>query len=70
MTAKSMVDPVCGMTVSADEGVSLTYEGVMFHFCSETCRREFLRHPRSYVDIPSTAAAGVSSPGSPGTRSP
>ena len=48
----SVTDPVCGMRVSTDEGIVLIYEGVEIHFCSEACRLEFVRHPRTYLDIP------------------
>ena len=55
-------DPVCGATVPPDEGVSLFYEGIELRFCSETCQREFLRHPRAYLDIP-MAESPSSTPG-------
>ncbi len=54
MASGSVTDPVCGMLVSADEGVELVYEGAELRFCSESCRQEFLRHPRVYLDIPRT----------------
>lgn len=46
------VDPVCGMKVPVDEGISLVYGGIEFVFCSEACRREFLRNPRAHTDVP------------------
>lgn len=54
MALGSDVDPVCGMTVPKDEGVSLFYEGAELRFCSEDCRQEFQRRPRTYLDIPSS----------------
>jgi YHS domain-containing protein len=54
MALGSDLDPVCGMSVSRDEGVSLFYEGRELRFCSEDCRQEFLRRPRTYLDIPSS----------------
>ena len=44
------VDPVCGMTVVADESsYPLEHEGVAYHFCSAGCRREFEANPAAYV---------------------
>jgi YHS domain-containing protein len=57
MTGSSTKDPVCGMHVPADEGLPLAFEGVELRFCSEACRQEFLRHPRAYMDIPSSPAS-------------
>ena len=43
-------DPVCGMELEeASAGGEADYEGNRYYFCSETCRGEFLRHPRQYV---------------------
>ena len=43
-----MRDPVCSMPV--DEGTQLVVElgGARFHFCSEFCRQQFIRHPGAY----------------------
>jgi trehalose synthase len=41
-------DPVCGMLIRSDD-VETTIGGQQFHFCSEGCRNEFLRHPQSYL---------------------
>jgi len=44
------VDPVCGMTVAADESsYPLEHEGVTYYFCSAGCRREFEADPAAYV---------------------
>jgi trehalose synthase len=40
-------DPVCGMPIRS-EHMQATVEAQTFHFCSESCRAEFLRHPQSY----------------------
>ena len=48
----SATDPVCGMPVPPESPVSMSYEGADLRFCSEFCRREFLLHPRLYVDQP------------------
>jgi len=44
------VDPVCGMTVTADSsGHPLEHEGVIYYFCRADCRREFGKDPAAYV---------------------
>jgi xanthine dehydrogenase accessory factor len=44
------VDPVCGMTVTADEsGLPLEYEGTAYYFCRTGCRREFEADPSAFV---------------------
>jgi xanthine dehydrogenase accessory factor len=44
------VDPVCGMTVTADSsGRPLTHDGQTYYFCSARCRREFEADPAAYA---------------------
>jgi xanthine dehydrogenase accessory factor len=44
------VDPVCGMTVTADSsGHPLEHEGVTYYFCCAGCRREFEKDPAANV---------------------
>src|SRR5439155_14617895 len=51
-----LLDPVCGMTVERDSARHLAeHGGVVYAFCSVTCRSRFARDPAAYV--PSTAAA-------------
>jgi trehalose synthase len=45
---KAARDPVCGMPVRSDD-LETTVGGQTFHFCSEGCRNEFIRHPQSYL---------------------
>ena len=43
------VDPVCGMTVAADETTRpFVHEGVTYHFCSAGRRGAFERDPAAY----------------------
>jgi len=43
------VDPVCGMTVAADDTTRpFEHEGVTYHFCSAGCRGAFERDPAAY----------------------
>jgi Cu+-exporting ATPase len=43
-------DPVCGMTVDPDAGKpSLAYEGLIYHFCCDGCRKKFEAAPQEYL---------------------
>jgi len=45
-----MLDPVCGMSVSADKNAGqLTYRGQDYLFCSEKCRAKFAADPESFL---------------------
>ena len=44
------VDPVCGMTVTADRSsYPLEHKGVTYYFCRAGCRREFEQDPAAYL---------------------
>ena len=44
------VDPVCGMTVSADaSGRPVEHEGSTYYFCCVGCRDAFVKEPASYL---------------------
>jgi xanthine dehydrogenase accessory factor len=44
------IDPVCGMTVAADESSHpLVHDGVTYYFCRAGCRRAFEADPAAYV---------------------
>jgi xanthine dehydrogenase accessory factor len=44
------VDPVCGMTVVADDSsYPLVHDGVTYYFCRAGCRRAFEADPEAYV---------------------
>jgi len=45
---ETIKDPVCGMTVRAEEGLSLSHGNQSFHFCSQLCMRSFRAHPEEY----------------------
>jgi YHS domain-containing protein len=43
-------DPVCGMTVVADDSsFPLQHSGVTYYFCRAGCRRAFEADPAAYV---------------------
>jgi xanthine dehydrogenase accessory factor len=44
------VDPVCGMTVTADaSALQLRHDGVTHYFCCAGCRRTFEENPDAYI---------------------
>lgn len=43
------IDPVCGMTISADGEITRDYEGETFHLCSQVCARKFDQDAIAYV---------------------
>ncbi len=44
------VDPVCGMTVTADaSSMPVEHDGVMYYFCCAGCHRRFTDHPEAYI---------------------
>jgi xanthine dehydrogenase accessory factor len=44
------VDPVCGMTVTADAtAMPFTHDGVTYYFCCAGCRRTFEENPDAYI---------------------
>jgi xanthine dehydrogenase accessory factor len=55
MTAASQpdtaVDPVCGMTVNADEtSRPFEFEGTTYYFCAPGCRTAFEKSPHSFIE--------------------
>lgn len=43
-------DPVCGMVVDPQGGKpTVTHEGHVYHFCSDSCRNKFEKGPDSYL---------------------
>ncbi|MFI5396019.1 MAG: alpha-glucan family phosphorylase [Candidatus Binatia bacterium] len=49
-------DPVCGMDVRPEEGLSLSHHGQTFYFCSQLCMRTFRAHPEHYGGLPAAVA--------------
>lgn len=41
-------DPVCGMTVLPERGLTASHENETLYFCSEYCRNRFLQRPEQY----------------------
>ncbi len=44
-------DPVCGMKVAQDQHV-ITYQQIVFAFCSIQCKERFVANPRLYIGHP------------------
>jgi xanthine dehydrogenase accessory factor len=49
-TVTTAIDPVCGMTVAADEtSRPYEYEGTTYYFCAPGCRVAFEKDPTSFI---------------------
>jgi Cu+-exporting ATPase len=45
-----VTDPVCGMTIAADEAVAtVDHQGRTYHFCAEGCARRFRDDPEAFI---------------------
>ncbi|MDF3056281.1 MAG: hypothetical protein K0R17_496 [Rariglobus sp.] len=47
---REVVDPVCGMSIDANDALSSEHHGHTYYFCSETCRGRFQQDPVRFVD--------------------
>ena len=47
----SAIDPVCGMSVAADQGYTKTHQGRPYRFCSRACLDKFEAHPEQYLAL-------------------
>ncbi len=49
-------DPVCGMEIDTSQAAAQTsYQGQVFYFCSEECRRTFEETPEDYLRQPASS---------------
>jgi YHS domain-containing protein len=50
-STRSVIDPVCGMTVNPEKtGIETTVEGRAYYFCAEGCRKAFIENPKKYLE--------------------
>src|SRR5581483_4739342 len=42
-------DPVCGMSVRDGPGLTASFQGRQFYFCSEFCKKAFVKEPEKYA---------------------
>jgi Cu+-exporting ATPase len=48
--AHTAIDPVCNMTVDPHtEAIEFSYEGEIYYFCAEGCRKAFQDCPRKFL---------------------
>ncbi len=44
-------DPVCGMEIDEKRpAAKYNFEGKMYYFCSDTCKKKFSRSPDDFVE--------------------
>jgi YHS domain-containing protein len=48
MSAQTLIDPVCGMTVTVDSPHVLQHKGMPVYFCSSGCKSKFMANPAKY----------------------
>src|SRR6266446_3110948 len=56
---KTLVDPVCGMKVTADPAKSVSHEGTTYYFCSTRCMEKFSADPLRYAEKNKRPGAGA-----------
>ncbi len=54
------IDPVCGMTVAADQGYGKMHGGTLYRFCSRSCLDKFEAEPDAYLKPASARMGGAS----------
>jgi Cu+-exporting ATPase len=48
--SKSKIDPVCGMSLNADEAdYKATHNEQEYFFCCDACMKEFKKNPNKYA---------------------
>ena len=55
------IDPICGMTVSADSPRRFEFDGTTYFFCSDHCLRKFSAEPAKYLEKPDSRAGELDS---------
>lgn len=54
------IDPVCRMKVARGGNVpSFTFKSETYHFCADTCRKDFVADPQKYLTAKSTKRKGL-----------
>ncbi len=48
-TQEKHIDPVCGMTVAANENLRADYQSTPYYFCNASCVEKFKANPQAYV---------------------
>jgi len=59
---RTLKDPVCGMTVTAQSPNFLQYQGVQVYFCCAGCKAKFLADPGEYPISPDATRAPAAAP--------
>jgi YHS domain-containing protein len=57
-----LIDPMCGTPVSSESPHRYALGGVLFCFCSESCRERFMVNPSKYAVIAALERAGLQVP--------
>ncbi len=50
ITSQSVIDPVCGMSISPQTAMALRWEGRTYYFCEAACRDTFGDDPARWTE--------------------
>ena len=57
---KTIVDPVCGMTVvTGPKEIMTTIDGQTYYFCAEGCRQSFEKNPQKFLNPEPAKKKGI-----------
>ncbi len=57
---KTVVDPVCGMTViPGAKDISSCVDGNKYYFCADGCRQSFEKNPQKFINLKIKKKKGV-----------
>ncbi len=59
-----LIDPMCGTAVESVSKYRYVHGGMLFCFCSESCRERFMVNPAQYAVIAASEGAGIKLPAS------
>lgn len=59
-SAGEHTDPVCGMTVAADQGYGKMHAGTLYRFCSRNCLDKFEADPDKFIKTAKGSMGGAS----------
>ncbi len=57
------IDPVCGMTITAEVPISAELDGSVNYFCSDQCKEAFTQNPAKYSGVQESSSGHGGCPG-------
>ncbi len=53
------IDPVCGMTITAEAPITAERDGTVYSFCSDHCKQAFTQNPAKYSSVPESPSGQI-----------